>query len=167
MTETGADNKKKRDLVVTRVFDAPVEVVWRAWSDAQLLMRWWGPDLFTSPGCEIDFREGGTSLVCMRSAQGDDFYSIWKYQKIVPFQSIEFIQNLADERGNPIDPAAVGMPPEFPRDTRTIVVFRSLGSKSQITITQYDMPSSHIQIGKFAEIGLNQTIDKMVGLFKR
>jgi uncharacterized protein YndB with AHSA1/START domain len=40
---------KQRDVVVTRVFNAPVEQVWKAWSDAEQVMRWWGPEGFTSP----------------------------------------------------------------------------------------------------------------------
>ncbi|MDB5048464.1 MAG: hypothetical protein JWO30_1535 [Fibrobacteres bacterium] len=158
---------KKRDLTVTRLFDAPVGLVWKAWTDPQLLMRWWGPDKFTSPSCELDFREGGTSLVCMRSPQGQDFFSIWVYQKIVPMQRIEYIQNLADKDGKRIDPAAVGMPPEFPQDTRTVIVFKSLGERTEMTMTQYGLPTPDIQIGKFAEMGLNQSLDKMAALFSK
>src|SRR5688572_4732752 len=108
-----------RDLVVTRVFAAPVDLVWKAWTDPEYVMRWWGPDHFTSPSAKMDFREGGTSVVCMRAPKdfgGQDMYSTWVYQKIVPLKRIEFIQNLADKDGNPIDPANLGLPSEFPRD---------------------------------------------------
>jgi len=63
-------------------------------------MQWWGPDYFISPSAKIDFREGRTSLVCMHAPKefgGQDMYSTWAYKKIVPMQSIEFIQNLADK----------------------------------------------------------------------
>jgi uncharacterized protein YndB with AHSA1/START domain len=49
-----AENVKKGDLVVTRVFDAPVDEVWKAWSDPEYLMRWWGPIGFTSPSAELE-----------------------------------------------------------------------------------------------------------------
>ena len=156
-----------RDLTVTRIFHAPVESVWKAWTDPQLLMRWWGPDYFTSPTCKLDFREGGTSLVCMRSPQGQDMYSIWKYLKIVPLQHIEFIQNMADQDGNRVDPATLGLPPEFPEDIRTVVVFKSLGNKTELTMTEYGLPTPDIQIGRFAEMGLNQTLDKMLAFFSQ
>ena len=58
------------NLVVTRVFDAPAENVWRAWSDAEMVKLWWGPTGFTCPFARIDFREGATSLVCMRASLG-------------------------------------------------------------------------------------------------
>ncbi len=157
------------DLIVTRTFDAPVELVWKAWTDPEYVIKWWGPDYFTSPSAKIDFREGGTSLVCMRAPAdfgGQDMYSTWVYQKIVPMQRIEFIQNLSDENGDWIDPAVFGMPPEFPRDTRTVVTFKDLGSsKTELTVTQYNMPAPDTQMGKNAELGLNQSLDKMVKIF--
>jgi uncharacterized protein YndB with AHSA1/START domain len=154
-----------RDLVVTRVFAAPVDLVWKAWTDPEYVMRWWGPDHFTSPSAKMDFREGGTSVVCMRAPKdfgGQDMYSTWVYQKIVPLKRIEFIQNLADKDGNPIDPAEIGMPPEFPRDIRTVVTFKDLGNdKTEITVTEYNMPTADTEMGKNAELGLNQSLDKM------
>lgn len=158
-----------RDLTVTRIFDAPVELVWRAWTDPEYIMRWWGPDHFTSPSAKIDFRVGGTSLVCMRAPQdfgGMDMYSSWVYQKIVPMQHIEFIQNLADENGNLLDPARLGLPPEFPKDTRTVVTFKDLGNgKTEMTVTEYGMPAPDTEMGKNAELGLNQSLDKMAAIF--
>ena len=156
---------KTRDLIVTRVFDAPVELMWKAWTDPQYIMKWWGPDYFTSPSAKIDLRVGGTSLVCMRAPKefgGMDMYSTWVYQKIVPLERIEFIQNLADKDGNLIDPAEIGMPPEFPRDTRTVVTFKDLGNgKTEMTVTEYNMPTAETEMGKNAELGLNQSLDKM------
>jgi len=154
---------KKRDLVVTRVFDAPVERVWKAWTDPELVMQWWGPNGFTSPSAKIDFREGGTSLVCMRAPKklgGQDMYSIWSYTKIVPMQSIEFIQNLADKDGNKIDPGKLGMPPDFPQNQRNLLTFKAAGAnKTEMTATQFDWTQG--QMLNLAEAGWNQCLDKM------
>jgi uncharacterized protein YndB with AHSA1/START domain len=162
---------KTHDIIVTRTFNAPVKLVWKAWTEPEYVMKWWGPDYFTSPSAKIDFREGGTSLVCMRAPAdfgGQDMYSTWVYQKIVPMQRIEFIQNLADENGNLIDPAKIGMPPEFPRDTRTVVTFKDLGNnKTEMTVTEYGMPTADTEMGKNAELGLNQSLDKMVAIFAK
>jgi uncharacterized protein YndB with AHSA1/START domain len=160
---------KTRDLIVTRIFNEPIELVWKAWTDPEYVMRWWGPDHFTSPSAKMDFREGGTSLVCMRAPEdfgGQDMYSTWVYQKIVPKERIEFIQNLADKDGNLIDPAELGMPPDFPRDMLTVVTFKDLGnSKTEMTVTEYNMPTADTEMGKNAEIGLNQSLDKMMAIF--
>ena len=160
---------KTRDLIVTRVFDAPIELVWKAWTDPEYVIRWWGPDHFTSPSAKMDFREGGTSLVCMRAPKevgGQDMYSTWVYQKIVPLERIEFIQNLADEDGNLVDPLTLGLPPEFPLDVRTVVTFKDLGNKrTEMTVTEYGLPTAHTELGRNAELGLNQSIDKMAAIF--
>jgi uncharacterized protein YndB with AHSA1/START domain len=168
MNNKSAQSTKKRDLTITRTFDAPIELVWQAWTEPKHVMRWWGPAHFTSPMCKMDFREGGTTLVCMRAPKemgGQDMYSIWDYTKIVPMQRIEYIQNLADKDGNRIDPAQVGMPPDFPQDVRTVITFKAAGDKTEMTITEFGMPGADSQMGKYAEIGLNQSLDKMAASF--
>src|SRR5512134_3202116 len=85
VTAIGSPQTKTRDLILTRTFDAPVKSVWKAWSDAEYVKRWWGPTGFSAPVARMDFREGGSSLVCMRSHQefgGQDLYNSWTYQKI-------------------------------------------------------------------------------------
>lgn len=59
-----------RELVITRIFAAPRKLVWKAWTNPEHLMRWWGPKDFTSPACKIDLRVGGKYLFCMRSKEG-------------------------------------------------------------------------------------------------
>lgn len=158
----------EKKVVVTRIYNAPVQLVWTTWTDPELIKMWWGPDKFTCPIAEIDFREGGKSLVCMRGAKevgGQDFFSIWVYTKIVPMKSIEFIQHLADKAGNKINPVSVGMPSDFPEDIRTVVTFRELGNdQTEMTVTEFaDMG----QTTKFAIMGLEQSLDKMGKIFDR
>lgn len=171
MANEGTQAPKTRDLIVTRIFNAPIELVWKAWTEPEYVMRWWGPDYFTSPSAVIDLRVGGISLVCMRAPKefgGQDMYSTWVYQKIVPMRRIEFIQNLSDENGNQLDPAKIGMPSDFPRDTRTVVIFKDLGNKkTELTVTQYNMPAPDTEMGRNAELGLNQSLDKMVASFTK
>ena len=59
MSEQGTHN-----MSISRRFDAPVARVWKAWREADQVMRWWGPVGFTSPRRKMNFREGGTTLVC-------------------------------------------------------------------------------------------------------
>lgn len=168
MSESGiSESTQKRDLVVTRVFDAPIALVWKAWTDPEQVMRWWGPNGFTSPLARIDFREGGTSLVCMRAPEwlgGQDMYSTWAYQKIVPIERIDYVHNLADKDGNKTDPVKLGLPPDFPQDVRNTVTFKDLGeSKTEIIVTEYDWPVG--QMRQMAKMGLGQCLDKMAAIF--
>jgi len=59
----------ERGLVITREFDASREEVWKAWTDPEIVKRWWGPKAFTTPVSKVDLRVGGTYLNCMRSPE--------------------------------------------------------------------------------------------------
>ena len=156
-----------KQIEVTRIFNAPVEMVWKVWVEPELVKRWWGPKQFTSPVAKMDFREGGTSLVSMQAPKemgGQVFYSVWFYVKIIPNKSIEFIQCLSDHQGNKVDPATVGMPADFPKDIRTLVSFNELSdNKTEMTVTE---DAEFGTISNFAQIGLEQSMDKMLSIFK-
>jgi uncharacterized protein YndB with AHSA1/START domain len=157
-----ADSSKK-NMVLTRVFNAPVERVWNAWRDSEAVKQWWGPLGFTCPVAEMDFREGGISLVCMRAPAeygGQDMYNTWTYQKIVPMQEIEFIQHFTDAERNPLDPASIGLPPGIPAEVRHVLVFKALGDhQTEFTVTEYGYTSD--QTVEMSRGGMNQCLDKM------
>src|SRR3989442_3742388 len=77
-----------RELVIVRVFDAPRQRVWKAWTEPERLKRWWGPRTFTAPVAKIDLRVGGAFLYCMRQADGKDIWGTGVYREIVPLKRI-------------------------------------------------------------------------------
>ena len=160
---------KKKDLVFTRVFNAPVTQVWKAWTDAERVKKWWGPDGFSCPVARMEFREGGTSLVCMRAPKefgGQDMYSTWTYTKIVPMREIEYLHLFADKDGNRVDPAQQGLPPEMPKEVRNEVTFKGVGKgKTEVTVTEYDWPVGHMM--EMSQIGMEQCLDKMAAIFAK
>lgn len=159
---------KKLDLVVTRVFDASIKQVWNAWSDPDLVKRWWGPDGFTCPVADMDFREGGTSLVCMRAPKeflgGQDMYNTWTYEEIVPMKRFVYILRFADKDGNPMEPARQGLSPDLPMEVRNEVTFKEVANnKTELTVTEYGW-----KVGPMMEMskkGLEQCLDKMAAIF--
>jgi uncharacterized protein YndB with AHSA1/START domain len=132
-----------------------------------MVKQWWGPTGFTCPVAKMDFREGGTSLVCMRAPAefgGQDMYNTWAYRKIVPMQSIEYILNFTDKDGKVIDPMSVGLPPEMPREVRNLVTLKDLGNgKTEMTVTEYDWTVG--QMMEMSKMGLEQCLDKMAASF--
>lgn len=155
-------NAVKQDIVITRLIDAPVELVWRAWTEPEHVMRWWGPKDYTSPYCQIDLREGGSYVFGMRAPDyqgGRDYYSGGVYLKIEPLKRLEFTQHLTDEHGNRIKPAEVGMPDDFPDEVRTVIVFKPVGGKTEITITEYNWTVG--QMAEFSRLGMEQSLDKL------
>jgi uncharacterized protein YndB with AHSA1/START domain len=155
-----------KQIQVTRVFDASLDRLWRVWTDPELVKRWWGPKHFVSPVANIDFRVGGKSLVSMKAPKemgGQEFYSLWVYVKIVPLEEIEFIQSLADSEGNKVMPASVGMPADFPLEIRTVITFKSVANRrTEMTVTEF---AEFGTISNFAQIGLEQSIEKMDTIF--
>jgi uncharacterized protein YndB with AHSA1/START domain len=70
-----------RDLILTRIIDAPAEKVFRAWTEPELLKQWFAPLPWTTPTVETDVRVGGSSLFVMRGPDGTEFPNrgfIWK-----------------------------------------------------------------------------------------
>jgi uncharacterized protein YndB with AHSA1/START domain len=163
------DNDQTHNVVVTRVFHAPIEQVWEAWADPGYVRRWWGPEGFTSPLAEMDFREGGTSLVCMRAPQeygGQDLYNTWTYSKIEPYKRIEFIHRFTDKDRTVLEPAQIGIPPGVPNEVRHVVTFEELGhDRTKMTVTEYGYASE--QVRDFSKIGMEQCLDKMAVIFSR
>lgn len=152
----------KEDLVVKRIIDAPLELVWKAWTEPEHVMKWWGPRHYASPSAKIDLREGGKYIFAMRAPEdqgGQETYTAGIYKKIVPMEYLEFTQGLSDKDGNPIDPAQIGMPPDFPSEIRTSIVFKPRGELTELIITEYDWPVSQMYVYSLA--GLHQTIDKL------
>lgn len=160
---------EKRDLVITRLFDAPVETVWKAWTDPESVMRWWGPTGFTSCECKIDFREGGRFVFCMRAPKefqgGQAFYTSGVYKKIVSMKLIEFSQGLSDKEGNRIDPTTMGMPADFPKEIPSALEFKAVGNKTELTATEYGWTVG--QMRDMSEAGLNQCLDKLAAVLAR
>ncbi len=160
----------KRDLVVIRVFDAPLTQVWNAWSDPEYVKRWWGPVGFTCPVARMNFREGGTSLVCMRAPKeflgGQDMYNTWTYREIVPMERFVYVLRFTDQHGHPIHPAAQGLDPDIPEEMRHEVRFRELAKdKTEVTVTEVGWKVGPVM--EMSKKGLEQCLDKMAALFAK
>lgn len=147
------------DVVVTRLFDASPEDVWIAWTTDDEVKKWWGPDGYTAPFARMDVRVGGTSLVAMRSPDGQEHWMTWVYTAVEPGKRLEYIQNLSTSEGGPVDPTAVGMPPEFPRDVATVVTLTPRGAQTEVTISERTTTSEFMM--KMSQMGLEQVMDKM------
>ena len=149
-------------LVIERVFDAPRELVWKAWSDPEMAMRWWGPKGFTAPACEIDFRVGGKCLFAMQSPDFNEGRPIWStgvYREIVPLERIVVTDSFADEKGNVVPATDYGMPGDFPLEMLVAVTFEDLDGKTKMTLRHEGLPAGEMREG--AGTGWNESFDKL------
>jgi uncharacterized protein YndB with AHSA1/START domain len=83
------------ELVISRVFDAPRELVWKAWTDPKQLAQWWGPKGFTNPVCELDVRPGGAICIHMRGPDGTVYPTTGVYQEVVEPERLVFTERIA------------------------------------------------------------------------
>jgi uncharacterized protein YndB with AHSA1/START domain len=160
MTKTA--NEKER-MVVTRVFDAPRALVWKAWTDPQYVMQWWGPHGFTSPVCKIDFRVGGKFLFCMKTPDGQEGWNGGEYYEIVPLEKIVYSMYFADSNGNKVEPAEYGAEHEAIGDGRDVVIFEDLGNgQTKVTLIGNEPMEDAKNSGQLE--GWNETLEKIAAV---
>ncbi|WP_315834517.1 SRPBCC domain-containing protein [Bradyrhizobium prioriisuperbiae] len=99
---SATDNRDVRDITVTRLIAAPRAVVWQAWIDPQHLAKWWGPDGFTNPVCEVDARPGGAIHIVMRAPDGTDYPMRGIYRELVAPQRLVFNSWPVGNDGQPL-----------------------------------------------------------------
>ena len=91
---------RERAFVITRLLDAPRELVFEAWTRPEHMVRWWGPRDFTVPTCEVDFRPGGAFRVCIRSPDASEYWIRGTYCRIAAPEHIDFTCEADDASGN-------------------------------------------------------------------
>ena len=156
---TPAKKPAERVLVITRVFDAPRGLVWKAWTDPERMKRWWGPKGFTAPFAKIDLRVGGTLLYCMRSPDGKDYWNTGVYREIIKPERIVCTDSFADEKGNVVPATHYGMSADFPLEMLVTVTFEEYEGKTKLTLHHVGIPSGPDQDG--AQQGWNESFDKL------
>jgi uncharacterized protein YndB with AHSA1/START domain len=150
--------------VITRIFDAPRALVWKAWTDPETVKRWWGPKDYTSPVAKIDFQVGGKYLFAMRSPEGQDLYSTGVYRKIDPMNEIVYTDSFSDAEGNIVAPTEYGMPDDVPAESEVTVKFEDHGGgKTKMTVITH-RPAG--VMGEYANQGWNESLDKMAASLK-
>ncbi len=149
----------KQDLVITRIFNAPREVVWKAWTDPERLVRWWGPKTFTAPVCQLDLRVGGKYLFCMRSPEGLDFWSTGEYREIVEPERMVYTDSFADAEGNVVPATHYGMDADFPLEMLVTVTFEEYEGKTKLTLRHSGLPAG--TMSDMTGQGWSESFDKL------
>jgi len=159
-----ATKSVERELVINRVFNAPREQVWKAWTEPEQMKRWWGPKGFTSPVSKIDLRVGGKYLGSMRSPEGKDFWSTGVYREIVPMERIVCTDSFADEKGNVVPATHYGMGEDFPLEMLITVTFEDIGHKTSLTLRHEGLPADKMR--ELTEAGWKESFDKLAEILK-
>ena len=141
----------KPDLVLTRIFDAPRELVFKAWTDAKHMTQWWGPKDFTNPLCELDVRVGGAIRIHMRAPDGVVYPMTGVFQEIVEPERLVFVSSALDADGKSMF------------DILNTVLFAEQRGKTTLTLQARVISATALapQYLKGMEMGWTQSLDRL------
>ena len=148
---------KELEITITRVFDAPRELVWKAWTDPKHLAQWWGPKNFSNPVCEADARVGGKWHIVMRAPDGREHPCGGVYREVVEPERLVFTNIATDSDGKPV------------LDGLTTVIFDDLGGKTRLTLRTsatavVDYAAEYL---KGMETGWTQSLERLAEQLER
>jgi len=142
-----------RELVITRVFDAPRELVFQAWTDPKHVMSWWGPKDFTMTSWTMDLRPGGAWRGCIRSSKGLDYWSQGVYREIVPPERLVFTFAWDGEHNQPTT------------ETLVTITFADSGGKTKFTFRQ--TPFTTVEDRDSHEEGWSESFERLAAHIAR
>jgi len=149
----------QRAIVITRVFDAPRQLVWKAWTEPRHFARWYGPKGFTTPVCRIDLRVGGKYLNCMRSPEGQDFWTTGVFREIAAPERLVMTASRADKDGNVVPASRYEMDAGWSLETQISVTLEEDDGRTKVTLEHVGMPAGNGR--DMAEAGWNESLDKL------
>ncbi len=151
MTATVEAAGPTRELTLIRVFNAPRDLVFKAWTDPELVAKWWGPKSFTNPVCEFDARPGGKIRIDMRAPNGTVHPMTGAVLEVVDGERLVFTSVADDRDGNTLI------------EGHTIVTFEDLGEKTKVTVQASAVAIAPIAVEmlKGMEAGWTQSLEKL------
>jgi uncharacterized protein YndB with AHSA1/START domain len=147
----------ERELVLTRLIDAPRELVFRVWTEPKHMAQWWGPHGFTNPVCEMDVRPGGKLYIVMRHESGFEHAMPGRFIEVVPPERLVFDNEATDANGRILLKGHV------------VVTFEDEGGKTKLTVRARAVglvPESVQMIGGM-EQGWTESLERLVGYVEK
>jgi uncharacterized protein YndB with AHSA1/START domain len=141
----------ERAVTLTRLYDAPRELVWRAWTDPQHLAQWFGPRSFTASVPELDVRVGGALRIVMHGPDGNDYPMKGVFRAFEPPERLVFSNIAIDNDGNHL------------LEGETTVILQDEGGKTRLTLHTYAkglVPLAPQMLAGMAA-GWSQSFDKL------
>jgi uncharacterized protein YndB with AHSA1/START domain len=141
----------KASVTLTRTFDAPRTLVWKAWTDPKMMAQWFGPRGFTNPVCELDVRVGGSLRIVMRGPDGNDYPMKGEFREVVAPERLVFSSIATDNQGKHL------------LEGETTVTFAEKDGKTILTVKSHAVGLVPIAPQMLAgmEAGWTQSIDKL------
>jgi uncharacterized protein YndB with AHSA1/START domain len=158
-----AAESAEHELVVTRVFNAPREVVWKALTEPERLERWWGPKGFTSRVHKLELRPGGIFLYSQRTSDGREMWGKWIYREVAAPERLVVVSSFTDDKG---DLVRHPFEPNWPLEMLTESTFAEHQGRTTITIRMTPMNATESERKTFDD-GRNFMEEGFAGSFEK
>jgi uncharacterized protein YndB with AHSA1/START domain len=136
-----------QEFVISRVFDAPRDLVWKAFTEPKRMQQWWGPKGVTVVKSEMDLRPGGSYLYAMRTPDGQTMWGKMVYREITPQSRIVFVNSFSDEAGGV---TRHPMAPTWPLEMLSVFTFEEQGGKTKFTVKWSPLNATEEERATFA-----------------
>jgi uncharacterized protein YndB with AHSA1/START domain len=139
-----SESRVQDSVVIERTFDAPIDLVWRMWTEPEHFKVWFGPDGVAIPVAKMDVRVGGTRLVCMEVQSPAGPMRMWftgEYLEVIEHERLVYTESVCDENGNVAVPSDVGMPAEHPMTTEIRVELVTVAGRTRMLMTHAGIPA--------------------------
>ena len=157
---TNSVEETRQDVVITRNFDAPRARLWKAWTDPELMKRWWGAKGITCPVSSIDLRVGGHYKYSMQLPDGQTVWATGVYREIQEPDHLVFTDSFGDENGNIVSPTKYGMTADFPEELLIKLTFEQVGNdNTRLTLRHIGMPAGEDR--ELTGASWNEMFDKL------
>ena len=148
----------QNEIVINRVFNLPVSVVWLAWTDTEYFKKWWGPRGFTCPSSKMEAKVGGKYLNCMRGPDGKEYWSTGVVKELIPERKLVVTDSFSDDKGN-IKPASeYGMPGDWPKELLITVYLEEADGATKMKLKHQGIPG---EMREDCIKGWNESFDKL------
>ena len=149
------ENEPKKDFVITREFNAPLDLVWEVYTKAEHLAKWWGPAGLKMIKCDLDLRTNGMFHYGMETPDGHVMWGKFVYKEIVPKTKIVFVVSFSDEKGGF---SRHPMAPNWPLETINTLLLSEKDGKTLLTLKGHPINSTSEEDTLFygAFEGMNQ-----------
>ncbi len=146
--ETADVGDRDQEFVISRTFDAPRELVWKAWTEPERMREWFGPTGFTMPVCTQDLRPGGAYHYCLRGAEGQEMWGKFVFREIHAPERLVFINTFSDAQGGI---TRHPMSETWPLEMLSTITFAEEKNRTTVTIRWSPHNATEAERRTFAE----------------
>ena len=152
--KTGTQN----ELVIYRVFDIPINKVWKALTEPEEFKKWWGPKGFTCPSSKMEARVGAKYLNCMKGPDGKEYWSTGTVKELIPGKKLMVTDSFSDSQGNIKTAAEHGLKGDWPKELLINFELEEADGSTKLRLQHEGVPD---EMHDECKQGWNESFDKM------